>query len=311
MIDAENDPGAVSNYFTAAGVVNQGYGNGISFVNFILGPYYRYTLEAACGIRAQAGRPRFIYVWTVNAHDELREYIRIGVDGAITDSPDDLRTIVAEGEFAPLIRLASRADNPFRPANFGYGLHVRTADKWMAGTDANVTFTITGAAGSVSKTVNTELIKRMESDSWNWVTVPSDDLGPLISLTVQRDDEGNGPDWYLDHIDVRSARFGTSGQAVFDRWIDDTTPFTESLVTGWVTPAGRSQAEVLNDPVRVDSRNHGLMSPTPRMIAMKIRLVVPTCSCQSRWSSWSRCQVLDSVREWAGVGSRSRVDDDR
>jgi hypothetical protein len=230
MLDAENDPGAVSNYFTGRGVVNQGYGNGISFMNFVLGPYYRYTLEAACGIRAQAGRPRFIYVWTVNAHDELREYIRIGVDGAITDSPDDLRTIVAEGEFAPLIRLASRADNPFRPANFAYGLHVRTADKWMAGTDANVTFTITGAAGSASKTVNTELIKRMESDYWNWVTMPSDDLGPLQSLTVQRDDQGNGPDWYLDRIDVQSARFGTSGQAVFDRWIDDTTPFTEPLL---------------------------------------------------------------------------------
>src|SRR5205823_6571875 len=50
MIDAEDDPGAVSNYFTSRGVDHQGYGNGITFVNFVLGPYYRYTLEAACGI---------------------------------------------------------------------------------------------------------------------------------------------------------------------------------------------------------------------------------------------------------------------
>lgn len=230
MIDAENDPGAVSNYFTSRGVVNQGYGNGISFVNFVLGPYYRYTLEAACGIRAQAGRPRFIYVWTVNAHDELREYIRIGVDGAITDDPADLRSIVAEGEFNSMIRMANRADNPFRPANSGYGLHMHTADKWMAGTDANVTFTIQGANGSASKTVNTELIKRMESDGWNWVTIASDDLGTLQSLTVQRDDEGNGPDWFLDSIQVRSHRFGANATATFTRWIDDTTPFNEPLV---------------------------------------------------------------------------------
>ncbi|MEO5992464.1 MAG: PLAT/LH2 domain-containing protein [Arthrobacter sp.] len=230
MIDAENDAAAVSNYFTSRGVGHQGYGNGISFMNFILGPYYRYTLEAACGIRAAAARPAFIYVWTVNAHDELREYIRIGVDGAITDDPRDLRDIAAEGQFSSLIRLATRADNPFKPANFGYGLHIHTADKWMAGTDANVTFTLTGAAGSASKTVNTELIKRMESDDWNWVTIPSGDLGALQTLTVQRDNDGNAPDWFLDRIEVHSARFGSSGTAIFDRDIDDTTPFTQPII---------------------------------------------------------------------------------
>ncbi|MDB6010104.1 MAG: uncharacterized protein JWL65_2354 [Gammaproteobacteria bacterium] len=230
MIDAENDPGAVSNYFTSRGVTHQGYGNGISFVNVILGPYYRYTLEGACGIRAQAGRPRFIYVWTVNAHDELREYIRIGVDGAITDDPKDLRDIVAEPQFAPQIRPANRADNPFQPANFGYGLHIKTADKWQAGTDANLTFTLHGSTGSCSKSVNAKLIKRMESDEWNWVTISSDDIGVLQSITVQRDNHGNAPDWYLDRIEVRSARFGTSGTAVFDRWIDSTSPFVAALV---------------------------------------------------------------------------------
>ena len=230
MIDYENDPGAVSNYFTSRGVTNQGYGNGITVANFILGPYYRYTLEAACGIRAQAGRPRFIYVWTVNAHDELREYIRIGVDGAITDDPKDLVDIAAEPEFASLIRLATREDNPFRPANFGYGLHIKTADKWQAGTDANLTFTLHGSMGSCSKTINSELIKRMESGDWNWVTIPSDDIGSLTSLTVQRDNDGNAPDWYLERIEVRSARFGTSGTAVFDGWIDSTSPFTIPIV---------------------------------------------------------------------------------
>lgn len=229
MIDAEDDPGAVSNYFTSRGVTHQGYGNGISFANFILGPYYRYTLEGACGIRAQAGRPRFIYVWTVNAHDELREYIRIGVDGAITDDPKDLHDIAAEPAFASLTRFANRADNPFQPANFGYGLHIKTADKWQAGTDANLTFTLHGSNGSCSKTINTQLVNRMESGEWNWVTIPSVDIGALQSITVQRDNQGNAPDWFLDRIDVRSARFGTFGSAVFNRWIDSTSPFNAPL----------------------------------------------------------------------------------
>lgn len=229
MIDADNDPGDVSNYFTRRGVMHQGYGNGISVANSVLGPFYRYTLEGACGNRAQAGRPHFIYVWTVNAHDELREYIRIGVDGIITDDPGDLLKISSEAEFASLIRLAQRLDNPFKPSNFAYSLHVKTGNKWMAGTDANLTFTLTGSSGSAAKTINSELIKRMESDDWNWVTIPSDDLGALQSITVQRDNDGNGPDWYLDRIEVRSARFGTSGIAIFDRWIGSTSPFTAAL----------------------------------------------------------------------------------
>lgn len=229
MIDAEDDPGAVTNYFTSRGLTHQGYGNGISFANFVLGPYYRYTLEAACGIRAQAGRPSFIYVWTVNVHDELREYIRIGVDGIITDDPHDLVDIAAEPEFSSLILPATRTDNPFAQPDFAYGLHLHTADRWMAGTDANVTFTLTGTLGNASKTVDTSLVKRMERDDWNWVTIPSNDLGTLQTITVQRDNQGNGPDWYLDTIEVHSARYGTGGTASFDRDIDSTSPFMEAI----------------------------------------------------------------------------------
>ncbi|GAA3195094.1 PLAT/LH2 domain-containing protein [Actinocorallia longicatena] len=229
MIDYENDPGSVSNYFTGRGVVNQGYGNGISFFNRLIGPYYRYTLEAACALRAQAGRPRFIYVWTTNTDNAMREYIRIGVDGIITDDLADLRGIIGEPEAASLVRLATRADNPFQPANRAYGLTVHTTNKWMAGTDANVTFTLTGALGTVSKTINTDLIKRMESDRWNHVTIPSNDLGPLTSVSVRRDDSGNAPDWHLGRITVASARYGTHAEAVFDRWIDTTDLYTVNL----------------------------------------------------------------------------------
>ncbi|MFI1161861.1 PLAT/LH2 domain-containing protein, partial [Streptomyces sioyaensis] len=229
MLDAENDPGAVANYFTRRGVRNQGYGNGISVLNFLIMPYYRYTLEAACGDRAGAGRPKFIYVWTVNDHDELREYIRIGVDGAITDEPADLRAIIAESESAALVRLATRDDNPFEPGNYAYGLTVRTGKYWRAGTDANVTFTLTGTLGTASKTVNTQLVNRMENRDWNYVTIPTDNLGTLKSITVQRDDDGWAPDWCLDRIIIASDRYGAHAQAVFDRWIDSTSPYTVEL----------------------------------------------------------------------------------
>jgi hypothetical protein len=53
------------------------------------------------------------------------------VDGIITDDASDLKAIAGEPEFATTIRLAKRDDNPFQHANFGYGLHVHTADVWM------------------------------------------------------------------------------------------------------------------------------------------------------------------------------------
>ena len=100
MVDAEDDPGAVTNYFTSRGLTHQGYGNGISFRQLRTRPLL--PVHARGGLRNPSpGGPavEFIYVWTVNAHDELREYIRIGVDGIITDDPHDLVDIAAESEF--------------------------------------------------------------------------------------------------------------------------------------------------------------------------------------------------------------------
>lgn len=229
MIDSENDPIAVSNYFYGAGIVNECYANGITHES-ILGPNVRPSMERVCEFRAGRYRTRFIYVWTVNDDDHMREYIRIGVDSVDTDDVDVLSGIIKEPEFAGMIRLATRADDPFRPPNFTYGLVIHTTDKWMAGTDANVTFTLTGTGGSASKTVNTQLPYRMESDDWNYVTVPSDDLGPLQSITVQRDNQGNGPDWHLDRITVESQHYGATKHAHFDCWIDSTAPFTRPLL---------------------------------------------------------------------------------
>jgi hypothetical protein len=248
MVDEENDPIAVSNFFTHAGVANQCYGNGVAavFSAPTLSPHIRPSMEQACEARASAGRIKFIYVWSVSDLDKMREYIRIGVDGIIAgshpstfDAPTvaKLRAVSAEEEFAPLIRLATRGDYPFTPANSNYGLVVHTGGRFNAGTDAKVTFTLTGTLGSAVKVVDASLIGsifgktsgRMERDAWDHVTIQSPDLGELKSIAVQRDNEGNAPDWFLDQVQVRSKRYGVSKRAVFDRWIG-TSPSTERLV---------------------------------------------------------------------------------
>ena len=228
MIDQENDPIAVSDYFSGAGIENQSFGNGISVANAVLGPHVRPSMEKACWFRSTTDRLRFIYVWTVNDHNLMREYLRIGVDGIITGNPGDLRTIMQESEFRPLVRLATRADDLFHPANQSYGLAIHTGDEEGAGTDANITFTLTGAVGAASATVNTCLPGRMERGDWNYVTLASSDLGELQSITVQRDSQGEAPDWLLDKITVENYR-GVAMQASFACWIDSTEPFTRLL----------------------------------------------------------------------------------
>lgn len=228
MIDQENDPIAVSDFFSGAGITNQSFGNGISVANSILGPNVRPSIEKACWFRATTDRLRFIYAWTVNDHDLMREYIRIGLDGMITDEPGDLRAILREGEFSPLVRYATRADLAFQPANQNYGLAIHTGDQDGAGTDARLTFTLTGSAGSAATTVNANYPGRMEAGAWNYVTLPSADLGVLQSITVQRNSQGGASDWFLDKITVESFR-GVMMQAVFSGWITANHPVTNSL----------------------------------------------------------------------------------
>jgi glycerophosphoryl diester phosphodiesterase len=248
MVDSENDPIAVSNFFTQAGVNNQSYGNGIAaeFSAPTLSPHIRPSLELACETRAANGRTKFIYVWTLRDPDKMREFIRIGVDGIIAGSTPStfeagavikLRALIDEEEFQPLIRLAKREDNPFAPPNANYGLAVHTGSRFNAGTDAMITFTLTGTLGISTKLVDASLIGsifgktpgRMERNAWDYITLQSPDLGELKSITVQRNDDGNAPDWFLDQIVVRSNRYGAAKRAVFNRWIE-TSPTTERLV---------------------------------------------------------------------------------
>jgi hypothetical protein len=69
----------------------------------------------------------------------------------------------------------------------------------------------------------------MERNAWDFVTLQSLNLGSLRSITVQRGNEGNGPDWFLDRILVNSFRYGESKQADFQRWIG-TSPVTQPLI---------------------------------------------------------------------------------
>jgi hypothetical protein len=61
------------------------------------------------------------------------------------------------------------------------------------------------------------------------LTSPADDLGTLRTVTVRRDDGGDAPDWWLEHVYVATHAFGRSGVAGFHQWIDTTDPVTRTI----------------------------------------------------------------------------------
>jgi hypothetical protein len=225
MIDEHKDPVEIAAYFQERDIRNQCYGNGISIQPIaITGPNVTPSMERACALRAATGVPKFICSWTVNEKKLGEEMIRAGVDGMICDDTDTLLQIMHRPEYRHFVRLAVRNDNPFVPSNAAYSLTVYTADRPMAGTDAEVTFTLKGSRGSAKTTLDTSYRARMERNHVNYLTLQAPDLGDLISVSVQRDDNGNAPDWWLDKIEVQSAHYRQQKTAVFNCEIKSVLP---------------------------------------------------------------------------------------
>lgn len=66
-----------------------------------------------------------VYHWTIDLSSAIRNSIRLGVDGIITNHPERVVTVLSEGPFRKVVRLASTRDTPWKkvradiPANTG------------------------------------------------------------------------------------------------------------------------------------------------------------------------------------------------
>ena len=129
MIDQENDPLEVSDFFTALAISNQCFSNGISVANCaspLFAPHVRPSIEQACALRASHGAIRFVATWTVNDPQAMARYIAMGVDGMIVDtSPPFYNPGVGISALTSLmehdgerlgVRKAVRSDDPFAAA---------------------------------------------------------------------------------------------------------------------------------------------------------------------------------------------------
>jgi len=120
-IDYDNYPTRVSDFFQSAPFPEDqrhAYGNGIdAFLPInLLAPNVPPSIMEAVAQKALAPNRlgiRFVYVWTLDDKDLMRDYFRMGVDGIMTNNVADLVAVVGEREFQMNVRLATRDDDPY------------------------------------------------------------------------------------------------------------------------------------------------------------------------------------------------------
>jgi len=101
-----------------------------------------------------------------------------------------------------------------------YCIRIKTADKSMAGTDANIFISLVGEKGTTREVKLNPLISgnAFEKNDLDRVyDLDLEDVGQIRELLLRSDEWGAGSDWYPEYLSV--ARF----DATFNigAWIDD------------------------------------------------------------------------------------------
>jgi hypothetical protein len=226
-IDEHDSPSQVAGFFRGNGIQRQGYGNGIFVAGIDASADIAPSILEAISMKARRLGPRFVYIWTLNHKRAIRNYLRMGVDGifvnfhGLYEAVSKLRSILGEDEFRSKFHLAQWAHDPFaEPSDTAYILTVETGNRTHAGTDANLTFLLTGDRGSLSTTINSKPPGLFERGQTNRVTlIGEEDIGEIQTLTVRRDTGGNAPGWWLRGVTVESPRLPRSHRFNFDVWI--------------------------------------------------------------------------------------------
>lgn len=237
MIDGENDASGIlntlQNHITQSNLnaatncsgnpvpYNMGFGNGSAGESLGFAPNVLLSIMQASWIRAGQpgiGNVAIPYAYPIAGVSRMNAYINAGADGLIPDRdiqpqswPDTLLSLSVLSDLVTNrsdVYLATAADDPFHPPNEAYALRVDTADVATAGTDADLTFKLTGTCGSAQVTIDASYQGLFERGGRNYVTIQSKNLGKLQSLELSSDCSGVAPTWTPGTIQVSSARWG-------------------------------------------------------------------------------------------------------
>lgn len=109
-------------------------------------------------------------------------------------------------------------------------LEVKTANKSGAGTDSNIWLTLYGTNGNTEAVNITKYtgdgnnFEKNDKDCFN-IAYEYANIGTINKIVIKKDNDGSGPDWYLDYIKITEmASYGQKTQSVtfnIDQEIED------------------------------------------------------------------------------------------
>lgn len=202
-------PSQIEKIFKTASQGNFSYADGITTLLNKTGVYKNIMEAIACRNENGAASFGIIYTWVLTLESSMRKFLDIYIDGIMVDvdSTISLRKLIASPPYNEAYSMAEKGYNPFTAAPIPkYKLSVETKDKFLAGTDAQILFTLTGVSGQSLKSLpfhgNTP--GALKRGSISYVTLEGIDLGEIQSLTLEAITGGIGSDWLPGTVTVES-----------------------------------------------------------------------------------------------------------
>ncbi|MCG6551747.1 MAG: hypothetical protein L7F77_05420 [Candidatus Magnetominusculus sp. LBB02] len=114
-VDEYTQPEYADVFYKSLEITNYTYADGISIqLPFLSRIFFWKRIEEAVSMRDKGDSFKMVYSWTLDLQEDIEAFLKLNVDGLITDSPGMLRKLIASDPFSKLYRLATVEDNPFK-----------------------------------------------------------------------------------------------------------------------------------------------------------------------------------------------------
>ena len=181
---------------------------------------------------------KLIYTWVLSNEASMRKYLNTYIDGIFVEPAfvEKLHRLIMGEPYKSVYELAQNGYNPFSAVLIPkYILEVKTADQHLAGTDADILFTLTGNSGSLKSLPFNGNTDTLERGSVTWVVIPGEVAGEIKSLTLELVSRGLSPGWLPESITIHNRITGTKtifhfGDGEKQEWL---TP-EKKVLTKWV-----------------------------------------------------------------------------
>jgi len=223
-------PSALEKIFKTGGQKNVSYADGITTILQKPEVFKNVREALLCRNQNDPGSFKIIYTWVLKRETAMRKYLDNYIDGIMVDvgTVNGLKELIDNAPYNEVYQFAQNGYNPFTAAPIPtYLLTVKTQDKFLAGTDARLLFTLSGSSGLTLKSLpfNASIDGALEKGSTTYITMEGIDVGAIESLTIEALTDGVGSEWLPENILVESKL--TPGRSNFD--------FNSSDAAEWIT----------------------------------------------------------------------------